>query len=135
MSVVRAKTNPYGPATIDIQIEQGADFSLLIQLQSQGSPIPVEEGDVTASMSPQWAPGATEIPLVVEIINGPTGIVRVRYAAASSAALVLPFPPRKTRNPRVFELGGWVLNYIDSSDLVTRYCEGIVYLDRSPWLT
>lgn len=135
MSVILARTLPYGPAKIDIQIEQAADFVLPIQITVAGTPIPgLVATDVKAYMSPQWSPGQEQIELTVEADPAVTAGFLIRFPAADSAALSLPFPPRKTREPQKFELGGWVL-HVTSGGITFRYAEGQVFMDRAPWLT
>ena len=134
MSVVKAKTLPYGPAKIDIQIEQGADFILPLQVLVAATPLDLTLATIEAWLSPQWAPGQSQIPLTIVPVDLATGQFNVTFPAAESAALPLPFPPRKTREPQVFELGGWILHVTDGA-VTFRYCEGQVFLDRAPWLT
>ncbi len=136
MSVIKAASKPYGPAQVDVQIEQGADFSLPIKVQT-GSPatdLDLTGATISAWFSLQWSPGALQIPLTIEPVDLPNGEFNVRFPAADSAALALPFPPRKGREPQTFELGGWILHVTDGG-FTFRYCEGKVFLDRAPWLT
>lgn len=144
MSVIRAVSKSYGPAQIDVQIEQGADFILPIKVQVGD---PAQDLDLTGAMieawfSPQWAPGASQIPLVITRTDEAAGEFDVSFPAASSLALSLPFPPRKTVDQKVFELGGWILHITKDSDgdgpnlpITFRYAEGRMFMDRAPWLT
>jgi hypothetical protein len=134
MSVVQAKTMPYGPAKIDIQIEQGADFILPLEVQAEAAPVDLTGATLEAGMSAQWSPGAAPIPLVITPVDLSLGLINVTFPSAESASLVLPFPPRKTVAPQKFELGGWIL-HITKDGVTFRYCEGQVFLDRMPWLT
>ena len=138
MSVIRAQTKPYGPAKIDIQIEQGADFILPFEIKLNDVVVDLTFAVIEAWLSPQWSPGAVKIPLTIEGINLTLGTFLVRFPSAESFALSLPFPPRKTREPQVFELGGWILHITQDGDggpFTVRYAEGQVFLDRAPWLT
>lgn len=134
MSVIRAKTAQYGPAILDIQIEQGADFVLPIQVTFNGSPVDLTGAEILAVFTPQWSPGQASVYLTVVHVDDPTGVIHVTFPAAESLALTLPFPPRKTKDPSLFELGGWVL-HVTLSGSTFRYAEGRVVLDRAPWLT
>jgi len=138
MSVVKAKTLPYGPAKIDIQIEQGADFLLPMEIKVNGAAVDLTDATIEAALSPQWSPGAVQIPLTIEADTLSLGRFLIRFPSAESLALALPFPPRKTKSPQVFELGGWILHITQDGDggpFTVRYAEGQVYLDRTPWLT
>lgn len=140
MSVIRAVTKPYGPAKIDIQIEQGADFFLPITVEfgEPAQPINLEFATIEAWFSPQWSPGAIQVPLTIIPGDLANGQFVVNFPAAESLALVLPFPPRKTRDQAIFELGGWILHITQGGDggpVTFRYAEGQLYLDRAPWLT
>jgi hypothetical protein len=129
---------PYGPAKIDIQIEQGADFILPLEVQTDAAPLDLTFAIIEASMSAQWSPGAAQIPLTIIPVDLALGLINVVFPSAESAALALPFPPRKTLNPQKFELGGWILHVGmpgDGGVITFRYCEGQVFLDRMPWLT
>jgi len=138
MSVVQAKTLPYGPAKIDIQIEQGADFFLPVQIIVDITPLDLTFATIEAWLSPQWSPGASQIPLTIIPVDLSIGKFTINFPSYESLALALPFPPRKTREPQKFELGGWILHVGmpgDGGVITFRYCEGQVYLDRAPWLT
>lgn len=138
MSIVKAKTNAYGPGTLDIQIEQGADFYLPLSLTKGGVPWVITSATFDAHFSLAWAPGASLLTLTVSIVSGPGGTLKVKFPAASSLGIALPSPPRKGVSPEVFQLGNWVLNITDTSivdEPTRRLINGIVYLDRDPCLT
>ena len=138
MSIAKAKTNPYGPGTIDIQIEQGADFLLPMHLSRGSSDWNLSLCVIEAHFSSAWSPGGVCIPLTIVPGTLSGGTFGVRFPSASSLALVLPSPSRKTYSPEKFQLGGWILNITDPSitDAPTkRVCEGSVFLDRDPCLT
>lgn len=137
MSIVKARTNPYGPATLDVQIEQGADFYLPFDLTRGGAPWDISDDAVTfdAHFSLAWSPGGTCVPL--EVTKTGASSISVKFPAASSLNIRLPDPPRKTVNPEKFTLGGWLLNIYDPSisDAPTkRLAEGTVTMDRDPCL-
>ena len=133
MSIVRAKTNPYGPATLDIQIEQGADFLKTLALKKNGVPWDLDGATFEAKFSPTWTPGQSTLNFEVLIV-GPTvnGVIRVTYPSASSIGISPLDPvPRKTYEPRKYKLGGWILS-ITQDDFTQRLIDGDVYLDRDP---
>ena len=137
MSIVRAKTNEYGPATIDIQIEQGADFYLPMTLTRGGSPWVLTNCTLDAHFSAAWSPGQECHDLVVTVVNAEAGTISVKFPSADSLSLSLPSQPRKAKSPEKFQLGGWVLNILDPTITESpnkRIVEGIVYLDRDPCL-
>lgn len=136
MSVIRAVSKSYGPAQIDIQIEQGADFVLpvTIQVGDPAAALPLDGVTVEAWFSPQWAPGGQQIALTITNRDDPSGSFDLVFPAADSLALNLPYAPRKGFEPKVFELGGWIL-HITKNELTFRYAEGRVFMDRAPWLT
>lgn len=138
MSIVKAKTNPYGPATLDIQIEQGADFLLPFDLTRGDDPWDLDGCTLAAHFSTEWSPGGSCVELIVEVINPALGSGKIRFPAASSLNLSLPHPPKKTTNPTPFELGNWVFTVTDPSltdEPTKRVAEGIVYLKRDPCRT
>jgi len=137
MSIVRARTKSYGPALLDIQIEQGADFYLPFELSRGGSPWDLTNCTLEAHFSLAWSPGEACVDLEVIVKDALAGTCKIKFPAASSLNLVLPSPPRKTVEPSVFQLGGWVFNVTDPSitDCPTkRMAEGIVQMDRDPCL-
>src|SRR6185369_17148046 len=135
MSIVRAAANPYGPATLDIQIEQGGDFILPFILKKDNATWDLRNAVITAKMSPTWAPGQSEIDFT--IVSNATDLALgkfvVKFPAASSTNLGLPSPPRKSLDPNPFQLGGWILT-IEDGGVIVRYIDGTVYLDRDPCL-
>lgn len=136
MSIVNAQTNPYGPATLNLQIEQGADFLLPLHLQTGSSPVDWNLTGATfdAHFSLVWAPGQAPIPFVITPVNLVTGYINIGLAAATLAALVLPFPPRKGQDPQPVMLGGWLLN-IRQSGFTKQIFNGTVQLAKDPAVT
>ena len=51
MSIVSAKTLPYGPGKLDLQIEQGADFALALTLYSPAVQVLTAKGKWLAGVS------------------------------------------------------------------------------------
>lgn len=136
MSIVKAKTNQYGPATLDLQIEQGADFVLNMSLKRGLIPWDLTGATFDAHMSTEWAPGGTRVDWGVALVGLATlGAIVITYRAAAQAALVgLPHPPKKTVDQTPFTLGGWVLN-ITQGGVTERIFSGTVTLARDPCLT
>lgn len=139
MSIVRSKTNDYGPATLDIQLEQGANWTLPMSLTKAGAPWNLTAPTVVrAHMSCAWAPGAVCVDLTVNVVAPATdGNIEIVFPDALSQPFQgLPAPPQKVGvNPRVFQLGGWVVEVDDATDGTTRIIDGNVQLDRDPCLT
>jgi hypothetical protein len=141
MSVIRGVTNSYGPATLDIQIEQGSEFELELNLQRNGSDWDITDATITAHFSSKWSPGGTCIDLTVTKAGTPTNQIFVTFPAASSLALNLPSPPQTLPKssfdsaPRKFQLGGWILTITPSGGTAQRIFDGDVTLDRDPCLT
>ena len=141
MSIVETVSNPYGPATMDIQIEQGCDIDWTITVQTG---IPPEALDITgytftAEFSPQWAPGASSIPFEVDITDPTNGVINVSLAGSVTldANFPLPNPPFKTfttrqRKSRVYALGGWALYMTDTAGFRTQLIQGVVQFNRDP---
>jgi len=138
MSIVRAKTNPYGPATLDIQIEQGADFYLPLGLVKAGVPWVLTGCTFEAYFSQEWAPGANKVDMTVTVVDENAGTINVKFPSADSLGLVLPHPPKKTVDPTPFKFGNWLLKITDPSDTnspTKRLLGGIVYFERDPCRT
>ena len=122
MTIVQAKTNPYGPPTIDVQMEQGATFSLPFEAKRSGDPWDLTTATVEAWFAPQGATTPLQVPLTITPVDLSAGTFSVDFPAADSAALVS------------FQLGKWVL-HITAGSVTVRMAEGTVYLDTLPWLT
>jgi hypothetical protein len=146
VSIVRAATNTYGPGTVDLQIEQGASFSIGVKLKkTNGLGVLVDwdltNATITAKLNQSWMPsaGSNCIPMTVNITAPLTGDVTVSLTAAATGALVVPFTPAispanvSSTMPRKVKLGGWVLDVLDGG-VLTRVLEGDVQLDRDPCL-
>lgn len=141
MSIVKAKTNQYGPATLDIQVEQGDDFIMGVTLKKvvNGTPTAWDLTNATfdAHMSAAWSPGEACLVFTVTAVNLAQGKINISLTAAQTLAppfVGLPSPPKKTISPDKFLLGGWVLSVTDAGTK-NRILEGSVYLDRDPCLT
>lgn len=135
MSIILAKTNRYGPATLDIQIEQGGDLIIPLTLMVSGTPWILTGATFESYMSPSWYPGVNgKIPFTVDILDVNAGSIKITYPGASSLALALPNSPRKEVTPRQFELGGWLLKITQNSSPKI-LVQGKVWLDRDPCLT
>jgi hypothetical protein len=141
MTIVAAKTNQYGPATLDIQVEQGTDFVLGLELEKDPgtglAPWNLENAVIDAHFSSEWSPGQQCVPFTVNAIDLEDGKIQLVLAAAVSETAPLsslPHPPRKSVNPEKYLLGGWVLDITDAG-VKTRYVSGKVYMDRNPCLT
>lgn len=133
MSIVLAKTNKYGPATLDIQIEQGGDFILPISLTQGILPWNLTGATFDQHFSSSWYPPVLRYNLVFTPTILTAGTGTITFPSASSLGLPLPNSPRKSVSPRVFELGGWVFK-VTQLGITTVICEGKVYLDRDPCL-
>lgn len=145
MSIVKAATNTYGPATLDIQIEQGCDFSLTLTLTQNGVTWDLTGATFVAELSTAWQPGGTTITMTATSAAPTTGVVTISLPAASTANLALPQPQATTPNalllntppstrqasPRWVRLGGWCLQVTQGGTTV-RLIEGDVTLDRDP---
>ena len=135
MSIVKTKTNTYGPGTIDIQIVQGADFILPLSLKKAGVVWDLTNATLEAHLSPTWHPGQSNVPLTVTKSATPSDGTCIISLPASASVVgstplgVLPNPPPKPGEQ--FRLGNWVLN-ITEAGVTTRLLDGIVYLDRDP---
>lgn len=133
MTVVRGRTNQYGPGTVDIQLEQGADFSLSLALKLGEAVWDVTDVTFAAHLSTEWGPGGQCVPMVVEKVDAAQGQIRVTLLSATVDPLASPLSPpaRKTSNPRVHKLGGWVLNYTVAG-VPRRLLSGDVQWERDP---
>jgi hypothetical protein len=137
MSIVRAKTNTYGPATLDIQIEQGVLFYLRVELSIGLTEWDLAVADLDAHMSVQWSPGEQCVSFDIEKVVGFDNIYDITLPAATSLSepfVTLPFPPKKTVGPTPFTLGDWVLIARDPSLTQTsiQLLTGTVRLLRDP---
>ncbi len=138
MSIVRAKTNPYGPATLDIQLEQGADFRLKFKVKDKntGDPLPLT-GAVFVCHMQSSTPVTSCVNFTVEETDLANGEFNVVFPAASTLLapfLNLPLPDDvRPIAPDKYPMGGWILHWT-LGGVTTRYVEGTVYLDRDPCL-
>jgi hypothetical protein len=140
MSIVRAAVNAYGPATLDIQIEQGADFSVDMTINRGTVPWDLTNATLEAYGSSTWLPGqAVKLSFTVAKVDAASGKIRVSFPSADSLAIPLPRSPATTpsisnlKAPRNFKFGGWILNVTDAGTTV-RLVDGDIYLDRDPCL-
>lgn len=134
MTIVKATSNKYGPATLDIQVEQGADFAMPLTLKQGGVAIPLTGYTFEAHMSTEWSPGGARVDFVVEVTDIANGKITVSLPiSAQSAFSALPTQPKKTVDPTPFLLGDWVLNQTVGG-LTTRLLGGKVWLARDPCL-
>jgi hypothetical protein len=141
MSVVSGKTNSYGPGTVDIQIEQGADFVLPLRLKdSNGDPIDLTDVDLEAHCSPTWSPGQRLIPFTItkdpdQDANKGRCTVSLPAASTAPGSEILGTLPRPGPSAAVdalkFQLGNWVFN-ATLNGVITRLIDGKVILDRDP---
>jgi hypothetical protein len=141
MTIVAAKTNKYGPATLDLQVEQGTDFVLGLTLEKDPGtglvPWDLTNAIFDAHLSSEWSPGQQCVPFTVNAINLVLGKIQLILPAATTELppfVSLPHPPRKSVTPEKYQLGGWVLDITDAG-VKTRYVSGKVYMDRNPCLT
>jgi hypothetical protein len=119
-----------------LQIEQGCDISFSIAL---GSPYPTEPLDIagysfSATLTPEWSPGASPIAMTVAVTDASMGIISITLPGSATNNLPLPAPPMKTagnRRARNFELGGWQLEMVDTNGFRTRLIAGDVCLQRN----
>lgn len=136
MSVIRAVTKPYGPATVDVQIEQGADFIIKFALSRNAVPWDLSTATFRAHFQLS-VPTASCIDLAITPIDLPNGEVSLSFPAANS--LVPPFntlPPlmeARPIRPDQYPLGGWLFEITDGGT-TTRVVEGALFLDRDPCL-
>lgn len=135
MSIVRAKTNPYGPALIDIQIEQGCDFSLGFAVKSNNAPVDLTGAVFTCHMS-----SSTPTPVCIDFtilpIDLSLGTFKVVFPSASTIAApfnALPAPDLRPTVIQKYPVGAWILQW-KLNGSTTRYVEGSVFLDRDPCL-
>ena len=136
MSIVKAKTNQYGPGTLDVQVEQGADFTLTMSLTKGGATWDLTGATFDAHMSTEWSPGGNCVEWAVTLVGLATaGTIKISFPVADQSVLVsLPSPPPKTSNPTPFQLGDWVLNVTQDGETV-RLVSGKVFLARDPCLS
>jgi hypothetical protein len=136
MSIVSSASPSYGPGVLNLQIEQGCDLQLFLSLQTGGAPWNLTGATISAEISQQWSPGASNIPLTITPVNLANGQFNISLpgSATLDANFPLPSPPSKTisaAKSRFFAIGGWAL-YITSGGIKTRVLEGDVTLDRDP---
>lgn len=138
MTVVSAKTNPYGPCTVNIQIEQGADFVLPMTVSVGGDLIDLLDPDVTvdAHCSPTWSPGQRQIDFTVtpdpdQTVNKGKCVVSFPAASSAPGSDVLGMLPAPAPKDRVFMLGNWIFN-LTQDGVISRIIDGTVQLDRDP---
>jgi hypothetical protein len=138
MTILSWKTNPAGPASMDIQIEQGCDIGWSGTLYSAPAvPLNLTGYTITAEFSPAWTPGAKPIPFTVLITNAALGTISISLpgSVTASPGFTLPAPPRKTAGDwkaQNFDLGGWILTMTDATGFTTRLITGRVRLQRDP---
>lgn len=134
MSIKKTVTNPYGPATMDLQIEQGCDLQLFLTLTKNGVVWDLSGATFSALFSPTWSPGASEVDMTVTVQIAAAGTVNVTLPGSATVGIGLPSPPKKTSgsyDSRNFPFGGWKFD-ITQGGITTRLIEGDVTLDRSP---
>lgn len=125
MSLVRAVANPYGPATMDVQIEQDTDFVLPLRLTKDGG------WDLTnATFEAYFSHESAQRRYTLTVTKNGGEAFTVSFPAASSLALgsvpsTSPLPVRPQR------LGRWVLNITDAGRK-RRLAEGDMYMSRMP---
>lgn len=125
MSLVRAVANPYGPATMDVQIEQDTDFVLPLRLTRVGG------WDLTnATFEAYFSHEASQQRYTLTVTKGGGDLVTVSFPAASSLAIgaipsTSPMPVRPQR------IGRWVLNCTDAGRK-RRLAEGDMFMSRMP---
>ena len=133
MSIVAATTNPFGPATVDIQIEQGATFRAGLILSQDGQPFSLVGAQVAGRFSFTTKGKTVPVPLTVQVVDAAAGKVVVLFPAASTLDLQVPFNP--SIDPLRVPIGKWTLTVTPSGNEPFRVMEGTVYLDRDPCLT
>ena len=137
MTIVAAKTNTYGPGTLDIQLEQGADFGLTLRLLKNAAAWDLTSVTLVAKMATDWTPSSEEdVSLTVtKTAAVDKNEITVGLTAAQTAAIVppktTPTGPGPANAPRKIKLGGWVLDATEGG-VVSRLLEGDVWLDRDP---
>ncbi len=145
MTITSAKTNKYGPGSLNIQFEDGADFVLTLDLE-RGNPlvpwdISTPGTEIEACVSNTWNPGpglATVLMSVEDLTAEKVGRIRITLSRAAIEALPLPVSPAQMPAPtalgqpsRFVKLGGWTLS-ITQDDFKQRILDGDVQLDRDP---
>jgi hypothetical protein len=139
MTITSAKTNKYGPCSLNIQFEAGADFALEVQLTKGGSPWPtINTATFEACFSSTWNPGAITGLFTVTVVDVPTARVMITASKALIDAIQLPVSPAKLPAPnslgkasRFTQLGGWTFT-ITQDGFSQRLIDGDVQLDRDP---
>lgn len=139
MSIAEASTNACGPATVEIQIEQGCDFEMTVTLMAGGSPIDISGYSFSAEFSPQWTPGAAPVAFTcTPDVDPTTGVVVISLAGSVTldTNFPLPNPPRKVwtnreHRSRFFALGGWDFYMTDNTGFKRQIFEGPVRFLRN----
>ena len=136
MSLIRATTRPYGPATVDVQIEQGADFVMKFTLTKNAAPWDLTNATFRAHFQLS-VPTAQCIDLDVAPVDLANGEVQVEFSAASSLGppfdALPPLAEARPIRPDQYPLGGWLFEITDAGT-TTRIAEGAFFLDRDPCL-
>lgn len=110
-------------ATLDLVIEQGADFEReIVWKDGDGEPIPITGYEARAQVRQSFSSASPELSFSSEdesiVIDGPAGKVTLNASAEDTAALDLPRP------------GVWDLELVDPDGAVTRLIGGTVSLSR-----
>jgi hypothetical protein len=146
MTITRARTNKYGPASLDIQFEQNADFYLELDLKHGAPLLPwnllVPGAVVEACFTNTWNPiGAVPVPFVVTVLDPVAGKISVSLPKADVNLIQFAMSPAKLPAPiplgspsRFIQLGGWTLSITESGS-TQRLLDGDVQMDRDPCLS
>lgn len=125
MSLVRAIANPYGPATMDLQIEQATDFVLPMRLTKEGG-----WNLTSAVFEAYFSHEASQRRYTLTVTKGTGDAFTVSFPAASSIAIG-PTPATSPLPVRPQRIGRWVLN-IEDAGRKRRLAEGDMFLSRMP---